>query len=92
MFAKRLTKQELGQLREMEKIIRIEKFKAEQVKRNTARVRGGQKYANTLDDVIALLEEQKADYLNAIFSRLGYEKGKAVRVDLETGKTWNPQA
>lgn len=83
---KKMSKQELGELREINKVLKTERYKAYVVARNTYQVYKGQQWLKTQQDLIALLELEQNNLISAVAQRLGIEIGVPVEVDLENGK------
>lgn len=86
IFGKKMSKQELGELREINKVLKTERFKAYIVAKNSYRVFKGQQWLKTQTDLINLLEEEQNNLISAVAQRLGFEIGIPVEVDLENGK------
>lgn len=86
IFGKKMSKQELGELREINKVLKTERFKAYIVAKNSYRVYKGQMWLKTQQDLISLLEEEQNNLISAVAQRLGFEIGVPVEVDLENGK------
>lgn len=85
IFGKKMTKQELGELREINKVLKTERYKAYVVAKNSYRVYKGQQWLKTQYDLISLLEEEQNNLISAIGQRLGIEIGVPVEVDMENG-------
>lgn len=85
IFGKKMSKQELGELREINKVLRTERFKAYVVSRNSYKVFHGQNFLKTQNDLIALLEEEQNHLISSIGQRLGIEVGVPIEVDLKNG-------
>lgn len=83
---KKMSKQELGELREINRVLKTERFKAYVVARNTYQVYKGQQWLKTQQDLISLLEQEQNNLISAVAQRLGIQVGIPVEVDLENGK------
>lgn len=79
------TEEELKELQELVRVAAIEKFKASQVKANTALVPNGKEVAEQLEAVSRLVENFKDQWLGAKLQELGYPQGSQVGVDSRTG-------
>lgn len=90
IFGKKLTTQELGELRALERIIREEQFKVALVEKNTIVVKGAKEYAERHRGIIQLLGNEKENFISKCAHRLGFEG--PVSLNLETGKIWNRKA
>jgi hypothetical protein len=88
MFGKYLTKYELGELQELDKLIRSERLKRSLAKDNTILIHNGKEYVKTQDGLIQILENQKGNMVAHFLKRLGYPQGTNVQIDLATGRTW----
>lgn len=81
-----LTKAELLEIQELIRIVNHERFKAAQVKGNSALVPGGQKLAAQLEATTALYEDVKNRHIAQKLAQLGYPKDTKTTIDLMTGK------
>ncbi len=94
LFAKKprkLFKEEIIEMREMQRIAAGERFKAEVFKKNTAILTVDKGHRGQLE---AMLQERRAevceqavrDFVTQKLSQLGYQKGEKVSIVLETGE------
>ena len=87
-FLRRLTKQELGELRELSSLIRHEQFKLVVVEKNTVNVHKGQDWVKAQKGMIQLLENEKSNLVSKCLHSIGYADGANISIDLKTGRTW----
>lgn len=81
-----LTAQELNELQELTRVASAEKWKAMQVKGNTALVPDGQKYSEQSEAVSRLLENIRNQWLSAKLAECGAVKDEEVSINLQTGE------
>jgi len=93
------TSQELQEFQELVRMVNAERFKALQVKGNTALIpnhntgllklfgfkSSGQELAEQLDAVATLMENIKSQWVSNKLTQLGYPVNQKVQVDLRTG-------
>ena len=81
-----LTPQETLQLQEIVRIASAEKFKAENIKANTALIPDGQKLAEQTLVVAQLLEKVKNTYISTKLIECGYHVADKCYINLTTGE------
>lgn len=81
-----LTSDELMELRQLNLVVTSEKFKAAQVRGNTALIPRGQEVAAEMEAVAQLLEDTKGAWISAKLSELGYASNEPVTIDMLTGQ------
>ena len=86
IFQKRINKNELGELQEMQRLINYEKLKLTLVKGNTALVKNGKELTKQSEDVLKLLENVHQQRVGQILGGYGFPQGVQVSVNLKTGK------
>ena len=91
MFSKKeirtqLTDSELLEIRELNRFVGLEHYRANQVKGNTALIPDGQKYASQLEAVARLMENSKNSWISSKLQECGYEVGTATSINLADGK------
>lgn len=84
MFGHRLSKYELGELRDLQRLVKEEAFKLKVVKGNTALVRHHKRWVERQEDMVKLLEVQREDFINLCCQDRGI--GGAVSIDLTSGR------
>lgn len=85
IFGKKMSKQELGELRAINKLIKQERYKAHVISKNTARIHKGQDFLKQHENLVALLEEEQTNLISRIAAQAGFEVGVPVEVNLESG-------
>ena len=80
------TKEELAEFQELHQIFVHEKFKAEQIEKNTALIPNGQELAKQYKATTALFEGLKQNWISSKLLEMGYPKGTNVSIEMETGK------
>lgn len=80
-----MSKQELGELRAINKLIKQEKYKAHVLSKNTVAVYKGQDLLKSMTDLVTLLEGEQTNLISHIAARAGFKEGEPVEVDLESG-------
>lgn len=83
---RQFTKQELDEIREIQRIAAGEHFKADQIGKNTALVPEGKKLAKQYEATAALFSRIKTELVNQKLGQMGYPSGTPISVDLNTGK------
>jgi hypothetical protein len=86
MFGKRLSKDQLGELRSIIKLIRSEEYKLKLVEKNTLVVPHCKDWVETQKAIIQLLTNEKENYIALCARSLGLTG--SVSLDLSTGKIW----
>lgn len=81
-----LTAEEALELQEMQRLVNSRKFEAAQVSGNTALVPDGQKVAQQLTAIAALLENAKNIWVAQKLLECGYENGTKCSINLTTGE------
>lgn len=81
-----LTPQECLQLQEMQRLVNSRKFEAAQVTANTALVADGQRVAQQLESIVALLDNAKNQWVAQTLLRCGYPEGAKCNINLSTGE------
>lgn len=84
-FGKKMSQQELGELRAINKLIKQEEYKAHVLSKNTYSVHKGQDYLKSIEGLVALLKAEQQNLVSHIAARAGFEVGVPVEVNLETG-------
>lgn len=87
IFGKKLAREELGELRILERLIRTEELKLSLVKNNTAVVPQHQAYINQREAIIQLLRNERENFVARCAHRLGFTG--PITLDLESGKVWS---
>ena len=77
---------ELTELNALISLVACEKFKAIQIKGNTALIPDGQKYCEQQEAVARLMENVKQNWVSQKLTELGYEKGLNVQINGKTGE------
>lgn len=87
LFTKQLKFDEhtLTEIQELNRIASAERFKADQVAKNTALFKDGKKLAAQLDGVAKICESFKDQYVSMKLTELGVPTGQKTSVDLKTG-------
>jgi hypothetical protein len=80
------TPEEVVELSEMLRLMNGEKYKAAQVKANTALVPRGKEVAEELEAIARILENAKNGWMSAKMVEHGYANGESVTVNLTTGE------
>lgn len=80
-----MTAAELEHLRQLTRNIKWERFKADQVRTQTALVPRGQEVVAEIDAVVRVLENFKTQYIAQILHDCGYPQGAQCSIDLSTG-------
>jgi len=83
---RKLSPNELEELRELARIAVTERFKANQIKGNTALVYDGKRMVRYQEDVAKLCENVKQARLKQVLGGLGYPQGTSLSINLLTGK------
>jgi hypothetical protein len=85
---KRISEAELNEIRELQRIVSFEKFKAQQVKGNTAIIPNGRgkAIAEELEAMAELFENHMRIYIGQILARLGFSPMENVSINMKTGK------
>jgi|TARA_R100001530_G_scaffold1410_1_gene2552 hypothetical protein len=83
---KNLNKEHIKVLTAIRKIVEAERFKADQIKGNTALLYNGKELGKEYEGVAKLMEDTEKNILAGILTDLGYEQGINYGVDLKTGK------
>lgn len=86
IFSKGIGKQDLAELRSLNKLIKQEQFKLNVVTKNTALVFKGQFFVKTQEDMINLLSGYQEQLVSSIAKKMGYTQGTPITIDLESGK------
>ncbi len=85
IFAKSISKKELGELRAINKLIRQEEYKLHVVAENTVRVPEGLKWCKTQQAIVSLLKESQERLVQRVAQAAGFEIGTSISLDLESG-------
>lgn len=80
------TANEILEIQELHRVASAERFKATQVKGNTAMVPDGQKLAEQMDAIARLMENFKNNYISSKLAECGYTPSQKVNIDLKTGQ------
>lgn len=86
MKKRNLTQEELNELNEITKVIRVEMWKLSIVKQNVRRLTNGKRMVRDLEETIKLFEEVKNQWVSQKLYLCGYPKDTKVKIDLKTGK------
>jgi len=87
---RKMTEMELSELRELHKVVAIERFKLTAVKANTALMPNGQAWVSAQEALITLLENMKNQRVGQVLAGCGYPSGQPISVNLSTGKILKP--
>lgn len=85
LFRKKLTRAELAEMKGIQQLATQERFKAAQVKANTALVPNARAYVNQTEAIAQLMENSLKAVLAQRLAQYGYPEGTKVRIDLKTG-------
>lgn len=84
MFEPRLSKQELGELRAIQEMIKAEAFKLKLVQGNTALVRHHKRWVERQEDLVKLLTAERESFIHLCCRDRGIDG--AVSIDLTSGR------
>lgn len=92
-----LTKQELIEIQELNRIAQAEAFKAGTFAANTALLNfkgatPGKALAEQQNAIASMMERVKNEHVNAKLAQLGYPAGSPLALDLQTGRITKVQA
>jgi len=88
MFKKyrKLTPEELSEIKALHQGIEWDRFKTQQIKGNTALVKGGKKLVAWMEQVNAIMENVKKARVTTILRSCGYQQNQQTSINLKTGK------
>lgn len=88
MFNKqrKLTKKEIQEFQELNRIAAHYKFVALQIKGNTALIEDGQKVAKQFESITNLMENVKGEWFSNKLRELGYQPNQRVSINIGTGQ------
>lgn len=78
-----LTPEETKQLGEQSKIAAWMKFLGQTAKNNTVHIHKGQIFARQMEDLAAIVERSRVNYVSSVFDKYNIEQAK---VNVETGE------
>ena len=81
-----LTYQELKDIQALNNLCVTERFKAQQIRSNTAMFKNGQTFAAQQEALVNLLEGVKEQIIAKKLTELGYPQNQKVAINLVTGK------
>ena len=81
-----MTPAELLELQDLHRIVRIERFKAEQVAGNTAVIPRGKELAAECEAVAQIFENFKQQWISDKLREMGFKPEDKVSIDLVTGR------
>ncbi len=81
-----LNKEELNELKEVNRVAATKRFEVVHLKNNTALVPDGQKYLEQLEGMARLLENIRDQWTSAKLAECGWPPGQPVSINLETGE------
>lgn len=79
------TQAELKEFIALNDLATVERFKAVQIKANTALIPDGQKVAETQEAIARLMENTKQGWVGSKLTEMGFESGVQVSINPDTG-------
>ncbi len=86
LFTKKVSADELIELRAIHRLITEQAFLYETVAKNTFKVKKGLAWCEQMQDILALLKEEQNTAVSILAKKYGFKEGIHVSIDLKNGE------